>query len=354
MNQELSRFKDRMAKSFGDQFIYYAGEAPPLEVVSTGSVQLDFATGSGGIPRGRVVEIYGPESIGKTALSYYMIAEEQKKGRGCLFINLEGNFDPKWAETIAGVDISRDSDAPLMIINPANGKEAVEICGAAVASGGFGKVVFDSIGAMLGEKESKPGEEKQAGGQSALVTHLVKLVTIPADRTKTTCVFLNQIRDAFSHVAYQKPPGGHAVKHMAAIRIHLKPTPEKFEQIVHGEKIQIGFRASAKIVKNKAAAPNNVAFWNFYNRPVHGVVGIDRMQEIIDLSFNYGVIPHTGGGYYQHELFPLDEKTGIYRLRGKEAVLNYLQENPEVQDKIRMELMDLSYKTVDENEKVEL
>jgi recombination protein RecA len=253
MNNSVDKFKTKLGTKFGSDFVYYAGEAPPVEVTSTGSISLDFASGVGGLPRGRVVEVYGPESIGKTALTYYMIAEQQKFNRPCLFINLEGNFDPVWAQKIAGVDISSDSNAPLLVVNPANGKEAVEIAGSAAHSGEFGMVVFDSIGAMLGEKEAKPGEEKQAGGQSALVTHMVKMVTVPAERNGTTMVFINQIRDAFSHIAYQKPPGGHAVKHMAAVRIHLKPGGDRYEDMINGEKTQVGFSVKANFVKNKAA-----------------------------------------------------------------------------------------------------
>src|SRR5438045_948770 len=140
MNRNIETFKTQLGKKFGNEFIYYAGEAPPVEVVSTGSIQLDFASGIGGLPRGRVVEIYGPESIGKTALAYYMIREEQKMGRPTLFINLEGNFDPVWAERVAGIDTSGDCDAPVLVINPANGKEAVEIAGSAALSGNFGMV----------------------------------------------------------------------------------------------------------------------------------------------------------------------------------------------------------------------
>jgi recombination protein RecA len=313
-----------------------------MEVVSTGSISLDFATGVGGLPRGRVVEIFGPESIGKTALSYYMIAEEQKKGRAALFCNIEGNFDPFWAQKIAGVDINRNSPNPLVVASADPGSECVELVASAVTSGNFGIIVFDSIGAMLGDKERQPGEKKQAGGQSQLVTHMVKLVAIPADQNGTTVVFLNQLRDKFNAtMALTESPGGRAVKHMAAMRIRLRPSKDRFYDTIAGEKIEVGFRVAAKVEKNKASSPNSVAGWNFYNRPYEGKIGIDREQEILDLSLAHGIVDHGGGGYYYHDVFPEDDK-GQRRVRGKESVFDYLKQHPEDQDKIRMELMELS------------
>lgn len=368
MDNDLKKFFDSQQKRYGKDAVYVAGDAPPMDVISTGSVSLDFATGVMGIPRGRVVEIYGPESIGKTSLLYYMMAEEQKRGRPTLLVNLEGSFDPAWAARIAGLDISTDAEAPVMVANMDNGLQAVEMVGSAVHSGSFGLVALDSIGAMLGEKESEPGAAKQAYGQSGLVTHLVKLVTAPAARNLTTCIFLNQLRDATATrpgLVATKAPGGRAVKHQAAVRIELKRTPNNYKTKINGDDIEVGFQVAAKIKKNKAAAPNGVAYWNFYNRPLlfdggkvtldpDGVVGIDKQQEIIDLALNHDVIRRLGA-YYLHETFPLDDKEQ-HRLFGKESVFGFLRdpENDAAREQIRMELMRLSTNHVSDKDKLEV
>src|SRR6476469_3738386 len=161
----------QLKKDLGDEKAYAASEVPDVEVISTGSVGLDFATGIGGFARGSLVEVFGPESIGKTTLSYYMIAEAQKRGLYAAFVNLEGRFSAAWARKVAGVDLDG-----LLVVSPDPGSEAVATTAKIVNSGGIGLVVFDSIGAMVGDNEMKPGEKKQVGGQSALVTQMVSML----------------------------------------------------------------------------------------------------------------------------------------------------------------------------------
>lgn len=329
---DLAKFQ----KKFGADKLYKASEEPEMEVVSTGSVSLDFATGIGGFPRGRIIEIFGRESIGKTALSYYVIAEHQKAGLNCGFINLEGTFDPEWAHKIAGVDLNS-----LAVGSPDPGTEAIEMLAMMVNSGVFGLVVFDSIGAMLGDKEQDYTQKKQAGGQSALVTHMVKLTAVPAARNKCTVVFLNQVRDAFdSMYAVETSPGGHAAKHMAVMRIHMKPGKDKYKGLVNGEEVIVGYRAVAKIIKNKASAPNQQGSWMFWNYPVEGKIGIDTDQEIMDLSLANDIIIRSGK-YYQHDSFPEDSQ-GKNRIESKERVFDFLRANPEAMKQVRSDLMRFS------------
>lgn len=330
-------FKTKLEKKFGGDKIYMASEEPDVDVVSTGSLTLDYALGVGGIPRGRIVEVFGRESVGKTALLYYMIAEHQKAGLNCGFINLEGAFDPEWAQLIAGVDLDK-----LAVGAPDPGTEAIEMLGMMVESGEFGFIGFDSIGAMLGDKEQDFKNKKQAGGQSALVTHMVKLISAPAARNGTTVVFLNQVRDDFdSMYNVEKSPGGHAAKHMAVIRIHMKPGKDKYKDIVNGEEIVVGFRANARVIKNKASAPNQVASWNFWNYPQpDGTIGIDKDQELIDLVLSTGVV-RRAGKFYVHDIFP-ENSAGKHQIEGKEAVLEFFAENPDALKIVRRELLERS------------
>jgi recombination protein RecA len=330
----MQKILDDLVKSLGAEKVYKASEVPDVEVISTGSLSLDLATGVGGIPKGSLVEIFGKESIGKTSLAYYMIAEAQKNGGFAAFVNLEGRLDAGWAQKIAGLDPDR-----LLVVAPNPGTEAVDTLGKLVDSGGFDLIVFDSIGAMLGDKEQKPGEAKQVGGQSALVTNMVKMVLPMAQRNKCTVIFLNQVRDVINAMyPMEESPGGHAAKHGSNIRIHLKPHKEKWKGIVNGEEIQIGFRAVAVLKKNKTGAPNQKAEWNFWNYPnPDGIVGIDQNQEIYDLALRLGVIDRAGR-YYSHPSFPVD-KQGNNRVDSKEAVAELLKTDPAVRLQIREDVL---------------
>lgn len=336
---KVDNLLDKLKKDFGPDKVYRSNEAPDVEIISTGSVSLDFATGVGGIPKGTIVEIFGRESVGKTGLAYAMIAQVQKQGGVPVFINLEGNYDADWAARSAGV-----KPEDLVVIAPAPGSEAVTALAKVVNSGAADLVVFDSVGAMVGDNEQIPGEKKQAGGQSALVTHMVKMIAVPASANGTTVVFLNQIRAVFSSMyPMEESPGGMAVKHMAALRIHLKPGKEKYEGIVHGEKMQIGFRVNALVKKNKVGAPRQVAGWNFWNYPnPQGVVGIDNHQEIIDLAMRLNIITRAGA-YFTHEVFE-EDKNGKRQIQGAANVADFLLNNPEAQEKVRKEVLHAASK----------
>lgn len=351
MSKIVKKFQDE----WGTEKVYYAENEKPMIVVPTGSISLDFAIGIGGIPQGRLVEIFGPESVGKTSLAYYIIAEHQKAfpNKPVLFCNIEGGFDPQWAQRIAGVEIKEEARNALVIASADPGTESVEMVGWAVESGEFSLVVYDSIGAMLGDKERKPGEKKQAFGQAQMVTHMTKLCTQPAYRTGTSVIFLNQVRDDVSSrgLPRVKAPGGRAAKHQAAIRIELKKgyieNKKMFSANIFGEKIEVGFRVAADVIKNKTSAPRMKAGWNFYTRPVGGVIGIDRQQEIADLSLNTRVIEQRGK-YYYNEAFPEDSK-GERRIETKDALFEFLKGNDDVREQVRLQLMDLAYRVATNN-----
>jgi recombination protein RecA len=323
---------EQLKKDFGDDKVYAGNEVPSVEVVSTGSIGLDFATGIGGFPRGSMVEVFGPESIGKTTLLYYMIAEEQRKGRYAAFVNLEGRFNGAWAQKVAGVDLDN-----LLVVSPDPGSEAIEVTAKLVNSGAIGFVGFDSIGAMIGDKESEAGEKRQVGGQSALVTHMVKLLTVPAYRNKCTVVFLNQVRDVFgAAVPMVESPGGHALKHAAVIRVQLKPTRDKIYDEINGNKKEVGYRVAAFVKKNKLAAPKQVANWQFIHDEVEGLpFGIDKVGEIIDLALRLDVVERAGA-MYRHELFPDGQ------IKGKDATIDFIRNNDEVFEALRKEVMKLA------------
>lgn len=324
------KFIQGMQRKWGDEIVYAATDTPPYDVVSTGSYALDFATALGGVPRGYLVEIYGKESVGKTSLAYYMIAEAQKHGEHALFINLEGRFSAEWAQTL-GVDLSK-----LIVATPNDGQDAADILYEAVNSGAVSLIVFDSIGAMLG-KEEIDGKDR-VGGQAKLITGMIKRVMGRAWQNRTTVVFLNQARADMNSLmpGAIESPGGYAVKHGAAIRIQLK-RGQGYQGVVAGDKKEIGYRVSAVIKKNKAGgSPKRVAQWDFYTDAVDGhELGIDHTEEIMSLAMKPGIdVIERAGAYYRHPEFPGGQ------LQGREGVIEFLRTNPEAVEVIRDQLME--------------
>jgi recombination protein RecA len=234
------------------------------------------------------------------------------------------------------------------LADPPPGSAAVEVLNILAASGEFGLIVFDSIGAMSGDKESEPGEKKQAYGQSALVTQMVKAVNDDIKMNGTTCLFLNQVREkAGKFFTIEDTPGGRAIKHHASVRIYLKSGAISVTGTVDKEKAIIMKSIVAKAVKNKVAAPNKTATFNFWMYPSpEGVIGVDKAQEAIDLAFRLGAIDQSGA-YYTHPVFPEATK---HRIQGKEKVALFLRENPDVLDQLRTDLMTKQYAPTEEPE----
>lgn len=312
-----------------------ATELPEMDVVSSGSVSLDYVLGIGGIPRGVIVELYGPESIGKTALAYSTIAEHQKVGLNAAFINLEGIFDVDWAKKISDIDTGK-----LALGEPTPGFDTVALVEDIVHSGKFGLVVVDSIGAMINDQEvrdskGKPGKI-QPGGAAGLVTSMVGRIMSYGRKNGTTTLFINQLRDSFGTIFPQThTPGGRALKFGASLRIEMKPTKDV---VMDGEKV-VGKRIVAQIEKSKVSVPYRVkskdhspATWMFYNEEFRGVgPGIDRMGEVIDLALKINVIKR-GGAFYNHPTFGNS-------IQGAEGVKEFLRENKDAYEAVRQEII---------------
>lgn len=324
---------DKLQKDFGADKIYVASEVPDVDVISTGSIGLDFATGVGGFPLGSIVEIYGPESIGKTTLSYYMIAEVQKTGGAAAFVNLEGRFSATWAKKVAGVDLDN-----LLVAAPDPGSESLTVLAKLVSSGYFRTVVFDSIGAMQADREQEIGGSRQVGGSSGLVTQMIHQIQPMAYRNNCTVVYLNQVRDVMSAtIPMLESPGGHALKHGAVIRIQLKPTTRStIYADVNGVKKEVGYRVTAFVKKNKVSAPKQVAEYQFVHDEVNGLpLGIDRFGEIIDLALRLGVIERRGK-YYRHPTFPDGQ------IEGRDSTIAFIRSDNDSFSALRDEVMALA------------
>ncbi|MDO8601345.1 MAG: recombinase RecA [bacterium] len=319
VKKDLQDAVDEIKQRFGDGAIMKLRDvrAVDVDVIPTGSISIDLALGVGGVPRGRVVEIYGNESAGKTTLALHILAEAQKKGGVGAFVDAEHALDPDYAKRI-GVNID-----DLLISQPDSGEQALQIVEALVKSGGVDVIVVDSVAALVPQAEIN-GEvgEFQIGLQARLMSQALRKLSGLISKTKTVVIFLNQIRMKIG-IMFGNPettPGGLALKFYASVRIELRRTA----QIKHGEEI-IGNRVKAKIVKNKVAAPFKVTEFDIYYNE-----GISKIADIINTGLLREIIKKAGS-WLQYE----DIKIG----QGMEGARVFLKENPAVLEKIKKAIL---------------
>ena len=300
----------QIEKQFGKGAIMKLGEKKiePIEVIPTGCLTLDYALGIGGIPRGRIIEIYGPESSGKTTVSLHILAEAQKLGGTAAFIDAEHALDPIYAQKL-GVDC-----AELYVSQPDNGEQALDICETMVRTGAVDIVVVDSVAALTPKAEID-GEmgDNHVGLQARLMSQALRKLTAIVNKSKTSVIFINQLREKVG-VMFGNPevtPGGKALKFYSSIRLDVR----KVDTIKDGTNI-VGNRTKVKVVKNKLAPPFRVAEFDI----VYGE-GISREGCLLDLALQFDLIQKTGSWFSYH-----DEKIG----QGKENAKEYLKKNPEV------------------------
>ncbi len=310
---------EEINRRFGQGTIMKLKEVRPVEVdaVPTGSISLDMALGVGGVPRGRVVEIYGPESSGKTTLALHILAEAQKqKGVGA-FVDAEHALDPDYARRI-GVNVD-----DLLISQPSSGEQALQIVETLTKSGKVDVIVVDSVAALVPQAEiTGDMGDFQVGLQARLMSQALRKLSGIISKTKTIVIFINQTRMKVG-VRFGSPettPGGLALKFYASVRINLR----RIAQIKHGDEI-IGSRIKAKIVKNKVAPPfKTTEFDIYYNE------GISKMADLINTGVGFGVIKKSGS-WLQYG----NKKLG----QGMEASKRFLKENPEIAEQIKKEIL---------------
>lgn len=309
---------EQIEKRFGKGAIMKIGEQKKVDVdsISTGAISLDMALGVGGIPRGRIIEIFGPESSGKTTLAQHIIAEVQKVGGSAAFVDAEHAMDPEYAKNI-GININ-----DLLISQPDTGEQALEIAETLVRSNAVDVVVVDSVAALVPrvEIEGDMGDS-YIGLQARLMSQALRKLTGAISRSSCTVIFINQIRMKIG-VMFGNPettPGGNALKFYSSVRLDIR----RIGQIKDGENV-IGNRTRVKVVKNKVAAPFKQAEFDImYNE------GISREGDILDLATNLGIISKAGS-WYQYG----DQKLG----QGREAAKQFLKDNKKLAREIEREI----------------
>ncbi len=311
---------DKIEKDYGKGTIMKLGEQPQwdVQVIPSGSIALDHALGIGGYPRGRIVEIYGPESSGKTTLAIHAIAQAQKAGGIAAMIDAEHAFDRTYAKAL-GVNLET-----LLISQPDNGEQALEIADNLIRSGAIDIVVIDSVAALTpkAEIEGEMGDNK-VGLQARLMSQALRKLTANISKTNTCCIFINQLREKIG-IMFGNPEtttGGNALKFYASVRIDVRRTT----QLKDGDEA-LGNRTRVKVVKNKMAPPFKKAEFDI----VFGE-GISKIGEIIDLGVEYGVIGKSGSWFSYN-----DQKLA----QGREAVKQLLKDNPELCEEIESKIRE--------------
>ncbi|TDO23332.1 recombinase RecA [Pedobacter duraquae] len=311
---------DKLEKSYGKGAVMKLGDKAieQIESISTGSISLDIALGIGGVPKGRVIEIYGPESSGKTTLATHIIAEAQKKGGVAAFIDAEHAFDKFYARKL-GVDVEN-----LLIAQPDNGEQALEIADNLIRSGAIDVIVIDSVAALVpkAEIEGEMGDSKM-GLQARLMSQALRKLTGTIAKTGCCCIFINQLREKIG-VMFGNPEtttGGNALKFYASVRLDIRRT----SQIKDSDEVS-GNRIKVKIVKNKVAPPFRIAEFDImFNQ------GISKVGEIIDLGVDFNIIKKAGSWFSYG-----DTKLG----QGRDAVKQLLLDNPELSDEIEKKIRE--------------
>ena len=310
---------DKLDKAYGKGTVMKLSDnkVMDVEVISTGSLGLDIALGVGGLPKGRVVEIYGPESSGKTTLTMHCIAEAQKKGGMAAFIDAEHAFDPAYAAKL-GIDTKN-----LLIAQPDNGEQALEIADQLISSGAIDIIVIDSVAALVpkGELEGDMGDSK-VGLHARLMSQALRKLTGTINKTGCCCIFINQLREKIG-VMFGSPEtttGGNALKFYASVRLDIR----RIGQIKEDKDNVTGNRTKVKVVKNKVAPPFKVIEFDIiYNE------GISKVGEILDLGVDMGIIAKSGSWFSYN-----GDRLG----QGREGVKTILQDNPELADKIEAQI----------------
>lgn len=318
-NPTLKNTVAQIEKQFGEGAIMSlgGGKIAPIEGIPTGSLSLDIALGGQGIPRGRVIEIFGPESSGKTTLALHVVAQSQRKGGIAAFIDAEHALDPSWAKKL-GVDLES-----LLVSQPSSGEEAMHIAEMLIKSNAVDVIVIDSVAALVPQKELE-GEigDSHVGLQARLMSQSMRKLTGAISKSRATVIFINQIREKIG-VMFGSPettPGGRALKFYSSCRIDVR----RIGQLKEGEQV-VGQRVRAKVVKNKVAPPFRMAEFDMMHRD-----GISYEGDILDLAMNQKLVTRTGTWFRYG-----DKQLG----QGREKAREYLRENPELVEELRQKIL---------------
>jgi recombination protein RecA len=311
-NRKILGLRDSIRKDFGENAAYLGSEMPPIKFITSGSLALDFAIGTGGVPRNRAIEIVGEEGSGKTTLALLMARQllEDDRSRACLFLDLEHKITPEWVKKLIGPKCLEQ----MIFVAPDHAEEATNMYVQGLRSSQVSCSIYDSIGgAPTMAATTKDATTGEYGGNAQAISRWARLAAIHSAKYDCLTIGINQMREDMSGYSRILTPGGRAWRHAAIARIYLRRGQEKYTEKINGEDIQVGYDIQARVFKNQLAVPNRVAKYIFYNIPnKYGPLGVDTAEECVRLSTLVGVVDQRGGWMY-HEAFPDGKVNG----RGK-------------------------------------
>lgn len=312
-SNKLLKLQTELASKYGESAAMFVNDMPTSEYISTGSLSLDFAVGTGGFPHNRVVEVAGGEGAGKTTLALFALANflDHYPEKGAVILDLEHKLSGEWVARLIG----RERMERVILLWPDTIEQATDMYVKCCKSGLVSYALLDSIGGAPTQRVSeKSAEIGNIGGNALGVTRFAQFASVCASKYKVCTVGVNQAREDMDGYNRHITPGGRAWKHACILRIQLRVGPTKYYQKVDGEDLQVGYDVVAKVVKNQMAAPHRVASWPFYNIHTEKYgFGIDRVSEVTRLSVAVGVVEQRGAWYY-HETFPDGKIQSIAKL----------------------------------------
>jgi recombination protein RecA len=338
----IKKFEESFRKSYGDEALRRSDEVRKYTVISTGSVVLDYRTGVGGYVRGRIVEIWGPEGVGKTTLSMEGLASAQRMFPDEMigFIDMEQRWDDAWADA-HGIDRSK-----LYLVTPDSAEDVADALKDMLRSGIFSMVVVDSIGAMIPEAEKeKDADSAVMAMQAKIVTRMVKIAAVEARRNNVVVLLINQVRANLSYGAETTTGGGFALKHCTTMKMKMRNTgTTPFKAKVRGEELEVGREIAVKVERNSVAPKGRTAQFTLFSVETakYGPVGIDRADEAATLGIETGIIDQSGAWY--------TFSTTGERLQGRDAVVKALRDQPGLIDGLRAAALNLIADQVHEDE----
>lgn len=330
----LKKLKREMTKEFGEKSVVFANEIPNFEIVSTGSLALDYAIGIGGFPHNRVIEIGGEEGTGKTTLSLITITHflDRFPDKGAAIIDMEHRLTSKWLESLVGAE---KADR-ILILWPDSAEQSTDMYVDCACSGAVSVILYDSVGGAPSQRVTqKSATIGEMGGNALPMSRLAKFASIYSDKYDVLTIFINQEREDMSGYHRYTTPGGRALKHAYSLRIRLRKGKEKFTEKMDGEDIQVGYSVRAQIVKNSLGAPHRECYYLFYNVPTEKFgFGIDSLEETVRLGVVTGVVEQRGGGWFDHASLP--EGT----VRGQAALIEKVRSDAGVRGALVTEIRD--------------
>lgn len=332
VSNQLAKLQTSLQKQYGERSAVFASDLRQPDIISSGSLALDFATGIGGFPHNRVIEFAGKEGSGKTTLSFLTIKSflEKFETRAAVICDMEHRITRDWVKTLLGYDLM----SRLLIVQPDNAEQATDMYLDCLKTDQICIFSYDSIGGSPSQRVmDKSATVGNVGGNALAMTRFAQFASIYSDKYNCLTVCINQIRDDMGGYNRLITPGGHGLKHAYSLRIELKPGKEKIMDKVDGEEVQVGYNVVAKIIKNSLAAPFKATHYLFYYTQCKYGFGIDTLEETIRLGILTGVI-YQGGRWYSHPALP-DGKVG-----SRDILVNTIRSDQNVRDSIVKEIVE--------------